>query len=158
MLLVVAQALAQDPTETVDPSGIVTVACTVAAPEATVREALSDPVAVAYWSGQTLSAVATPSGPCAKLGMKVSGAFSPIHLDVLSCPTRTGWKLSLLESDTVTSFGAEWTVQAVDASHTRVSYAVHSDVNLPVPDSLVRKNVLAGAKQALQALIEKVRR
>lgn len=158
MLALVALVAAQDPTSSVDASGTVEVRCTVAASEAEVRALLGDAVRTAQLAPDTLTARPTTRGPCTELGMTVKGPLDPIVLRTLRCPTTKGWSYSLLDSDTVTTFSAEWKLTPSASGGTDVVYRIQSDVNLPVPKFLVRKGVLASAQETLRNLIKQVTR
>lgn len=155
MFLSLAIAFADEPTTTVSDNGTVEVRTVVSVPEAQVRALLADPMASARLAPGFVSMSTAPEGNCLHLNMAVSGPMSDIEYTALRCPTATGWRTSLLQSDTLTAMVAEWSV-APKGGGTEVVYRLRSDVKMPVPRFLVRRNVVQSAIGTLESLVRKV--
>ncbi len=155
--LLYALAFAVEPVTTVSENGTVEVRTLVSASEAEIRALLSDPMASARLAPGFMSMSTAPQGACLHLNVAVAGPLDAISYTALRCPTATGWRTSLLESDTLTAMDAEWSVTP-RADGTEVVYRLRSDVSMPVPSFLVRRNVLRSAVGTLESLVRKVTR
>lgn len=157
-LLHVLSAIAAEPTTTVDSGGTVQVECFVAASESEVRALITDPHVAAKLTPDILAIKTLTKGECLTLGVTVTGAWDPLTYTSQRCPTATGFKYKLLQSDDITAYEAEWKLEPQTDGGTKVTYRIKTEIDLPVPQSLVRKGVIASAKETIQHLIEKLAR
>lgn len=157
-LLHVLSAVAAEPSATVDSAGMVQVEYVTAASEAEVRALITDPQAAASLTAEILSIKTLSRGECLTLGVTVKGAWDPLTYTSQRCPTATGFKYKLVESDDITVYEAEWKLVPLTTGGTKVTYRIKTEIDLPVPQSLVRKGVIDSAKDTIRALIAKLAR
>ena len=119
-----------------------------------VRAFLADP-ASARLAPDLLDAQVADRGPCLEFMKTTRGAWNPLHLRTLRCPTKDGFTETLLDSADFNHFQSEWKVEPVDGG-TEVTYRVQTDVNLPVPRSAVNQGLKRNALQTVQALVLKL--
>ena len=155
-LLHVLSAVAAEPSTTVDAGGTVQVECFVAASEAEVRALITDPQLAAKLTPEVLSVKTLTKGECLTLGVTVKGAWDPLTYTSQRCPTATGFTYKLLQSEDITAYEAEWKFDPQPNGGTKVTYRLKTEVDLPVPQSLVRKGVIDSAKETIRQLIARV--
>lgn len=153
--LLLPAALAADPSVSVGSDGTIVARVHVPANEAQVREALSDPVKAGQLSPEVLSVASTPSGTCEVVTVQTQGAWDPLNYRGMRCPTETGWRTTLLDSDDFSALDVEWKLVAAEGG-TDVEYRVKTEVDLAVPQSLVRKGMERSARNTLLSLLERV--
>ncbi|MBM4390862.1 MAG: SRPBCC family protein [Deltaproteobacteria bacterium] len=158
MLLLSTAALAQDPSTLVESNGTVVVECVVPQSEAEVRALLADPQRAGALTPEVLQVQTISRGDCLTLGVTVKGAWDPLTYTSQRCPTAHGFKFKLLESDDITAYEAEWKLAPQPGGGTRVTYRVLTEVDLPVPKSLVRKGIIDSAKETLKSLVRQLAR
>lgn len=124
----------------------------VPAPYPEVHTYLEDPERTARLTGDTFEITIQRDGSCNDVRRKTRGLFSPLHLHTKRCPTAQGFDEQLAgTSEDFHAYRAQWEL-AEGRMGTEVTYTVTTDVNLPLPKSFVRSNVITGVKQALQNL------
>lgn len=158
LLAVIGLALAQESTAFMDDEGVAHVRAVVPQTEAQVRAALSDPELAAALAPEVLDVRTLGKGACVTLGVTVKGAWDPLTYTAERCPTSSGFKYRLLTSESITEYEAEWSLAPMVGGGTEVRYRVHTEVDLPVPRTLVRKGVLQSAKDTVVALVRRVTR
>lgn len=156
MLVLVASVLAQTPVGSFDADGMARVFVVVPDGELAVRAALFDPEAAAALPPEVLAVHTIATGKCVTLGVTVKGAWDPLRYTTQRCPTVTGYRYQLLQSDTITRYEAEWSLLPHVGGGTEVTYRIRTEVDLPVPNSIIRQNVLISAKDTVLALIKRV--
>ena len=162
MILLVGAALSAEPeatTTSVDEAGNVEVRCFVPQSEAQVRAALADPLKAAMLPPEVLSVKQVGgmnASSCVTLGVTVKGAWDPLSYTAMRCPTAKGFKYHLLQSESITSYEAEWAVAPHAGGGTDVTYRVRTNVDLPVPQALIRKGVLQSAKDTVLRLVTRI--
>lgn len=158
LLATLAVAFAQDSTAFLDEAGMAHARAFVAQSEAEVREALRDPEVAAALPPEVLKVHTLSGGACVTLGITVKGAWDPLTYTTQRCPTASGYTYRLLNSDSITAYEAEWSLSPRPGGGTEVNYKVRTEVDLPVPATLVRKGVLQSAKDTVLALVRRVTR
>ncbi|MSQ01061.1 MAG: hypothetical protein EXR71_04085 [Myxococcales bacterium] len=156
MLVLVAFGLAQTPVGSFDVDGMARVFVVVPDGEIAVRAALLDPEAAAALPPEVLAVHTIASGACVTLGVTVKGAWDPLRYTAQRCPTVTGYRYLLLKSDTITRYEAEWSLYPHAGGGTEVTYRIRTEVDLPVPSSIIRQSVLVSAKDTVLALIKRI--
>lgn len=156
VLLLASPILAQEPTGTMDDAGVASIQVVLPESEAEVRAALADPEWAAALPPEVLSVETLGAGRCVTLGVTVKGAWDPLHYTAERCPTAKGFKYRLLQSESITSYEAEWSLTPHTGGGTEVTYRVRTEVDLPVPRAMIRKGVLASARHTVVALVRKL--
>jgi hypothetical protein len=90
--------------------------------------------------------------------VSVKGAWDPLFYTAKRCPTARGYKYTLLQSDSITDYEAEWRLDPLPGGGTRVTYTVRTDVDLPVPNALIQKGVVDSATSTIKSLIRRLAR
>ena len=158
MLLALSAALAGDPVPVMDSNGTIVVKTMVPYSEADVRAVLADPEQAVLLPPEVLGVTTLARGKCVTLGVTVKGAWDPLKYTTERCPTAHGFKYKLLKSDSLTAYEAEWTLLPQPGGGTEVTYRVRTELDLPVPQALLRRSMLRSAKDTLLALVKKVTR
>jgi hypothetical protein len=147
-----------DATVTVDDEGRVVARIHVPASTEEVRAVLGDTDGqLAALSPDTLSVQTTQVGPCEMVDRKTRGVWRPFAFRAKRCPTDRGWQETLVASDDFTKYEAEWELEATDHG-TEVVYKIQTEINAPVPSSLVRTNLKSAASSMLKRLVGVFRR
>lgn len=109
----------------------------VAAKPDAVRALLSGAEKAHSFAPTTVSAKATPDGKCEKVALQTRGLLSPFVLETRRCPTKTGWRETLVSSDNFREYWNEWSIKEV-AGGTLVTFRTRTlpDV-VGVPESLI---------------------
>ncbi|MFH1467650.1 MAG: SRPBCC family protein [Pseudomonadota bacterium] len=132
---------------------------TLRATPAKVRGILSDPLATAHLSPDTVSAEATENGACYELSVRVRGLLSPLAMRSRRCPTADGWAEDLVASEDFRRYHQTWSVVPLDGGGTRVEYRTTIELVLPAPRVLLiestRRSVDASLKQLAERLGER---
>ncbi len=156
VLLAPFAAYAQEPVGSMDDAGVASVSVVLPQSEAEVRAALADPEVAALLPPEVLAVRTLSSGRCVTLGVTVKGAWDPLQYTTQRCPTADGFRYKLLQSDSITAYSAEWSLAPHVGGGTEVTYRVSTEVDLPVPRALVRKNVLVSARDTVLALVRQL--
>ncbi len=156
MLVLFAAVFAQTPVGSLDSDGAARVFVVVLDSEAAVRAALLDPAAAAALPPEVLAVDTIATGKCVTLGVTVKGAWDPLRYTAQRCPTVTGYRYHLLQSDSITRYEAEWSLLPHVGGGTEVTYRIITEVDLPVPNALIRQSVLVSAKDTMLALIKRL--
>ena len=154
LLLAGAPVWGQTPDEPLlqsEEDGAVVTRLLVPAPESEVRRVLSDPRAFGRLTPDVFALDVRPSGPCQELRADTRGLLEPLHFSTLRCPAGTGWRESLVASDSFTRYDAEMQLKPVEGG-TRVTYRLAVGIDLPVPQLVVSRNVKRSARLTMQAL------
>lgn len=99
----------------------------------------------------TIAIVSDGGSPCEHIHRTTKGVWHPLVFESTRCASEAGWSEKLLKSEHMSAFSSSWTV----ASHehgTRVTYTIVTELNLPVPQALVRRNLRKSAKKMLDQL------
>jgi hypothetical protein len=149
MTLLLALFAARAGTVTIDDDGFVRGQLALDVAPAEVRKALLDGEALAETSPDVRDAVATPAGPCQRMALEVKGLFSPFEVQTERCETADGWVERLVDSDVFTAWESTWTVSATPEGGTLLHYAVRTELDLPVPASMVRQRTARSVHRTL---------
>ena len=107
-------------------------------------------------NSNVLSVSASPDGSCTAYSRTTRGLMRPLELRTRFCPTSTGWREWLVSSNDFTAYEAEWTIKPSTDGGSQVQLRVKSDVNLMVPESLLRSGTIQGVRETLDALVRKL--
>ena len=144
-----------DATVSVDDRGHVIARIQVPATTTEVRALLADTEGrLAQLSPDTLSVKSTPDGDCEMVERRTRGIFRPFAFRAKRCPTERGWEETLVESGDFTAYEAEWELEEQEDGTTEVVYRIQTEINAPVPSSLVRSNLKTAAGNMLKQLVD----
>lgn len=135
------------PMVSVSKDGTVDGSVVVGAPPDVVQSYLSDVAALRKRSKDVVAVEVQKDGAC-ELVTTTARSFIEVVYVSRRCPSGTGWVETLLESDTMNDYYAEWFVTPV-SSGIEVRFRMRTDLNM-VPSRLVR----AGVKSNVQASLE----
>lgn len=150
--LLLATALASDPTAVVTDAGVVrgTVALPVP-PEVLVRE-LADPGWVAtLYDGGTEVKVIGPDGPCLAVDYVSPNPIVTVSYRVRHCTTPTGATGALIASEAFSAYATSWVVVPKDGG-LHATYEVDLTTSLFIPQSFVRSATRTSVKKLMGAL------
>lgn len=135
--LLIALAVATEPRVHLEPDGTLVGEVVVDASVHAVRALLDDPSFPAGRSPDVLHVESRGRGDCRDVEIQTRGVFRPLRLLTRRCRTDSGWRESLVESESFTDYEVEWSAVSVDEG---TAVTVHSltQVDLPVPDQAVR--------------------
>ena len=140
------------PIVTTDAAGVVHASAVVPAPPEKVLAIIRDPVAMHAISNAGGTLRATPSDPCIDVSYLLENPLVTIAYVARACPTPTGFRTDLVQSDSFASMTAEWVVRPVDGG-SEVAYVYRQDLNIPVPDWMIRKRTEASITAMMTALV-----
>ncbi|MFT4623441.1 MAG: ribosome-associated toxin RatA of RatAB toxin-antitoxin module [Myxococcota bacterium] len=144
---------------TIDDRGHVVARIQVPASSDEVRALLADTGGrLAALSTDTLSVTTTQDGNCEMVDRKTRGIFRPFAFRAKRCPTENGWQETLVQSDDFTAYESEWQVGESSEGTTEVVYRIQTEINAPVPNSIVRTNLKTAAGNMLRSLVDVFRR
>lgn len=156
-MLIIAAALAVEPSVAQQSDGTIVARVVVAAPPDAVRAVLADPVACGKLAPEVLSVTSTAAGQCAMIDSSSRGAWSPLHWRSLRCPTPTGWRYDLVSSTDFEAMHTEWSVTDGLNGTTNVELRTHTELHLTgVPDAVISQGMLSSAKETLVRLVARV--
>lgn len=151
-----ASSHAQTPDEplvqTEEPGTIIT-HLLVPATQAEVLAILDDPYTFGGFTPDLQSMDVEVRGRCKLLSFESRGLFEPLRYSTQRCPWGTGWRETLLESDSFTRYDADIQLLPV-VGGTRIIYRLSVGLDLPVPDVVISKNVKRSARLTMQAVRE----
>jgi len=139
----------------VDAAGAVVGRMFVPAPAADVREVVGDPVALGRLSPDVVSVSPEQSGPCVNVTTETKGLFRTLFMKSRRCPTVDGWQDSLVQSDDFSAYSSQWSLREV-AGGTEVTVRTYTEVDLPVPTSVVQGHQKRSVGEVLENLLYKV--
>jgi hypothetical protein len=109
----------------------------VAAKPDAVRQQLSGAEKAHGLAPTTVSAKATPDGKCEKVALQTRGLISPFVLETRRCPTKSGWRETLVASDNFIEYWNEWSVKEI-AGGTLVTFKTRTLPNVVgIPESII---------------------
>ena len=124
-------------------------------PASEIRPLLGDIQMMSDISPDILETTSQAIGTCHKVTRKTRGIWRSLELNLLRCPTADGWKETLLKPGDYTAYESHWEVRdAPGGSH--LSFKLRTEVNLPVPDALVRRQVQSASKQSFLTLVGRI--
>ena len=153
--LFILAALAAEPTIATSSDGTVVGRVLVDAPEAEVRELLSNPQAVRSMQPEVRAVQSTPSGSCQVVDVKTDGPLNTLDYKALRCPTTKGWRETLLQSDDFNALETEWRLTPTP-NGTQVEYRVRTELDMAVPDALVQRGVQKTVGRTLVELVKRM--
>lgn len=154
LLLLAVPAMANEPSVTVDQSGSVVVGRTLlAAPSAQVKKAIQQVSAAEMSSPSVLDVTKIRDGACEQITRKTRGVFSPLVMNTRRCPTQTGWREFLVQSDDFNAYEMNWVVREGVAGGTQVELHVKTELSLGVPQSLVNAAGVKSVRQTLEDVL-----
>ncbi|MFZ5480137.1 MAG: SRPBCC family protein [Myxococcota bacterium] len=126
-------------------------------PPDAVRAALAEAMAAGPMAPDVLSLEVLARGRCDTLRATVGSRWAPMSYVYERCPTATGWREALVQSDAFDAYEITWELLP-DAAGTRVSYTVHVEPRLPLPDGYVASRTRASMKTVLATLAARLAR
>lgn len=136
-------------------NGLVTGRLVLDAPLARVRAVLADSASVAAHSPDVLGATAALDGACDRVDLRVRGLFAPFTVTTARCQRADGWSERLVESSVFSVWQGDWTLTEVSGG-TEVVYTIRTELDLPVPRSLVEHRTVRALEHNLAALADAV--
>jgi hypothetical protein len=122
----------------VENDGMVRASVVVGAPYAEVLAMVRDPSETAAMSPEGTFQVAPAAAGCFDIEFTARTWLASVWHRSLSCPTSSGMRMSLVESDTFRALSSEWAVRSLSTG-TEVSYTYRADLAVPVPAWIVRR-------------------
>lgn len=151
-----APALAADkPTISVQDDGSIIARMLVDAPVLDVRRIIPDVQVDASLYTNVLTVKSTAEGDCRKVHRTTRGLLTPLSMNTRFCPTPTGWREYLVQSEDYSAYDVEWTVEQ-RGTQAEIAVHVRSDVNLFVPDALVRTGTIQGVNESFLAILKRL--
>jgi hypothetical protein len=124
----------------------------VANPTGDVRKLLGDTEGTLLTIEQdTLDIVSDSATPCEHVHRTTKGVWHPLIFESQRCESAAGWSEKLTKSEHMKTFASSWTV-AEHPEGTLVTYTIVTELNLPVPQALVRRNLRKSAQKMLDQL------
>ena len=99
----------------------------------------------------TIGIVSDGASPCEHIHRTTKGVWHPLVFESTRCESESGWSEKLIKSEHMKAFSSSWTL-ADHAEGTLVTYTIVTELNLPVPQALVRRNLKKSAKKMLDQL------
>lgn len=118
-----------------------------------VRAVLDDPVAFGGFTPDVLSMRVEPRGRCKLLSFDSRGFLEPMRYSTLRCPSAQGWSETLFQSEDFTRYDADMAFEDAPGG-TLITYRLSVDLDFPVPDMVISRNVKKSAKLTMQAVRE----
>jgi hypothetical protein len=128
----------------------------VAAPISDVLALIRNPTATAALCDQGDFTVAPAANGCFDVSFALEHSLVAVAYRALSCPTASGMRTELVQSDTFRTLDSEWTVRPV-AAGTEISYSYRAELSLPLPGWLVRRSTLGEISSVMDALAARFR-
>jgi hypothetical protein len=123
----------------------------VPAPVGQVQAVLDDPHLFAAFTPDVQELVVQARGRCKLLTFRSRGFIEPFRYSTQRCPSASGWRETLLESDSFTRYDADIALEP-SAEGTHIIYKLSVGLDIPVPDIVISKNVKRSARLTMQAL------
>lgn len=156
LLTTLGLALASEPEISVEPSGHVVGRVTIAAPVETVRAALADPESAGELSPDVVEVRGLGrTGACQEVVTETRGLWRNLVFRSRRCETAQGWNERLVHSEDFSRMDSSWTLRP-QAEGTVVDLRVATEVNLPVPDGVLRKRAKKNVAETLKNLARRV--
>ena len=99
----------------------------------------------------TIDIISDGASPCEHVHRTTKGVWHPLIFESQRCESDSGWSETLTKSEHMKDFSSSWTL-ADHAEGTLVTYTIVTELNLPVPQALVRRNLRKSAKKMLDQL------
>lgn len=135
--------------------GVVIATVHLAAKPAAVREVLAGAERAHRLATTTVSVKATKDGNCEAVTLSTRGLFSPFELETRRCPTKTGWRETLVRSANFKEYWNEWAVQD-DGDGALVTFKTRTLPDVAVPEAIIlsqTRRVLVKLMKSLQAAL-----
>ena len=145
--LLLAAAFAA-PEVTTDDAGVVRGRVLVSAPVDRALALVRDPKALNALSEDGSTVTTAPDGTCLKIGYAMENPIANVAYTARGCPTASGFRTDLVQSETFRSMSSEWTVRAVEGK-TEITYVYQADVAIPVPGFIIRRSTQSAITKAM---------
>ncbi len=140
LLALALSASAAPPEVSSEDDGTVVGHVVIDAPADAVRAVLGDPVRTGDLSPDVLSVENVGGeGDCHDLKTETRGLWRSLTYRSRRCPTAEGWHETLLEPGDFSELASTWRVETHEGG-TEVTLRVQTDVNLPVPQGVLRRH------------------
>ena len=150
-LLALASLTADAAEPVVQSDGSVTMRVVLPASEDAVRAQLDTAAEASALHGDATLVSQERQGACEKSTFKTRGLLTSISYVALRCPTASGWKQTLVSSDTFEANEAEWALRAVDGG-TELRYRIQVKLDLPVGQGMVNAQIAESMTRAVDRL------
>ncbi len=148
-------ASAAAPAVSTDANGVVHATAVVSASPEKALALIRDPMAMHALGTGEGTLTATPSNACFDVRYLYETTLATVAYTARGCPTATGFRTDLVQSDSFAAMSSEWVVRAVPGG-TELAYTYRQDLNLPVPDWMIRKRTEASVTAVITGLIAKL--
>ena len=155
ILLATLVAVAADLSVSTDAAGTVHASAVVPATPAVALALVRDPVAVLKLSGEAGTLAAKPTATCYDVAYALENILINVAYTARACQTVTGVRSQLVQSDSFKQMSTEWTVREVPGGSELV-YTYTAELNVPVPNWLIRKRTEASIATMMQAVVGKL--
>ena len=151
-LLVALSALtAQAAEPVVQPDGSVMMSVVLPVSEGEVRAELDTAAEASALHGDATIVSQERQGACEQSTFKTRGLLSSIYYVAQRCPTASGWKQTLISSDTFEHNEAEWSLRPVEGG-TELRYRIRVSLALPVGQGMVNAQISESMTRAMEHL------
>jgi hypothetical protein len=148
-------ALADDsPTVQVGKDGTVDGTVVVGAPPDVVQSYLANVARLRYQNTNVVDVEVAREGAC-ELVTTTARNVVEVKYVARRCPTQTGWVETLVDSEMMNDYYAEWFVIPVTGG-LEIRMRMRSDMNLPVPDRMIRSAMKSSVRDGLQLMQERL--
>jgi len=150
-LLIFAALTARAAEPVVQSDGSVLMRIVFPASEADVRAELDTAAEASALHGDATLVSQERQGACERSTFQTRGLISSISYVALRCPTATGWKQTLVSSDSFEENEAEWALRTVEGG-TELRYRIQVRLDLPVGQGMVNAQIVRSMTQAMERL------
>lgn len=152
LALLLGTAWAGDVDVTVDDDGTVLGRVELSAPVDEVRSLLGDPERMNRVLKSESQTEISQQGDCILQKTHQPHPIAAVDFVIRTCPTTTGWKTTLVESDDIERMDVEWKLAPM-ASGTAVTYSLDVESTMVLPDFVERGALKRSATKTLEALV-----
>lgn len=154
-ILSLTASFAGEPVISTDDSGVVRATALVAAPPADALKLIRDPLAIHALSSDEGALKSQPDGDCFALSYERSSPFGVVTYRARACPTASGMRSDLVQSDSFRSMTSVWTVKET-AQGTEISYLYDADLSIAVPSFLVRRSTESAITKMMARIVARL--
>ena len=151
LLFALATLTARADEPVVNPDGSVTMCVVLPADEDAVRAELDTAAEASALHGDATLVSQERQGRCERSTFKTRGLLSSISYVALRCPTTSGWKQTLVSSETFAENEAEWSLRPVEGG-TELRYRIRVRLDLPVGQGMVNAQIADSMSRAVERL------
>jgi len=139
-----------DPDVSVGKDGTIDGTVVVGAPPDVVQSYLADVRSLRTHSKDVVSVDIVRDGEC-QLVTTLAKSLVELTYVARRCPTATGYVETLLDSEMMNDYYAEWFVTPV-SSGIEIRFRMRTDLNLPVPGRIIRSTIKSNVTRSLELM------